>query len=107
LSFVTELPKWEFVEFLILANLMSKLICFIQEMKESSENNIAEYYSRKEKSRLKRILQKINQERKSQIRRILHNINQKMKELNNDILQNIYQEKERAVIWKICLDTAT
>jgi hypothetical protein len=38
------------VGFLILANLVSKFICFIQKRKEPSEKNIAEYYSRKERA---------------------------------------------------------
>jgi hypothetical protein len=48
LGFATELPKGEFVAILIMAN--SKLICFIQGRKESSEKNIAKYYSRKERA---------------------------------------------------------
>jgi hypothetical protein len=50
------------VRFLVLVNLVSKLIWFYQERKEPSEEIIA--LIKKGKSRVKRLLQNINQERK-------------------------------------------
>jgi hypothetical protein len=73
------LPNEEFAGLLILANPVSKLICFIQERKVPSGKNIAEYYLRKERAEWKEYFKILIKKEKSQIRRILQNINQEMK----------------------------
>jgi hypothetical protein len=63
---------------------MSKLICFIQERKELSEKNIAEYYSKKERAEWKEYYRIFIKKGKRQERRILQNINKERKELSKE-----------------------